>query len=89
MSLRKQPPFFDNDLITISSTVSSPKSGLANPSIDLALDYERAILLDVDYVDLDVGFVDVHDCKSLLPLRGTSGIFCSLEAHEVSHFYPV
>ena len=89
MSLRKHPPFFDNDLITISSTVSSPKSGLANPSIDLALDYEGAILLYMDNVYLDVGFVDVHDGESLLPLRGASHILGGLEAHEVSHFYPV
>jgi hypothetical protein len=51
--LSQQPPFFDNSCITKLSTTSSPKSGLANPSIDLALDYERPVLLDVDNVHLD------------------------------------
>jgi hypothetical protein len=37
-----------NETITISSTTSSPKSGLANPSIDLAAYDERAVLLYVD-----------------------------------------
>ena len=81
MSLAKQPPFLDNDLITISSTVSSPKSGLANPSIDLALHNKRAIFLYVNQVDLDVLPVDIHDGETLLPISRSLGVSSLFEVH--------
>ncbi len=70
----KQPPHFDNILVTRLSTASSPKSGmamLADSAIDLALHDERAVLLDVDYVHLDVRTLHVHDGKGLLPIART------------------
>ena len=74
MSRAKQPPNLDNETITISSTDSSPKSGLANPSIDLALNDERAVLLNVNNVHLHIATLDVHDGKGLLPISRSLGI---------------
>jgi hypothetical protein len=44
----RQPPDLDNSLITISAGFSSSKTGLANPSIDLAVHDKCAVLLDVN-----------------------------------------
>ena len=74
ISRAKQPPNLDNETITISSTDSSPKSGLANPSIDLATHDERAVLLDVNNIDLHVRSLDVHDGKGLLPISRSLGV---------------
>ena len=70
----KQPPVLYNETITISSMFSSPKSGLANPSIDLALDNKRAILLDVDNIHLNVASLDVHNSERLLPISRSLGV---------------
>jgi len=74
MSLNRHPPFLDNETITISSTTSSPKSGLANSAIDLTLHDKRAVLLDVDNVHLNVSSLDVHDRKGLLPISRSLGV---------------
>ena len=47
---------------------------LADSAIDLALHNECAVLLDVDYVHLDVRTLDVHDGKGLLPIRRSLGV---------------
>ena len=70
----RQQPILDNETITMLSTSSSPKSGLANPSIDLALHNERAVLLNVNYVHLDVASLDIHDGKGLLPISRSLGV---------------
>ena len=70
----RQPPDLDNKRITISAGFSSSKTGLANPSIYLALHDKRAVLLNVDYVHLDVRTLDVHDGKGLLPIRRSLGV---------------
>ena len=70
----RQPPDLDNSLITISAGFSSSKTGLANPSIDFPLHDERAVLLYVDYVHLDVRTLDVHDGKGLLPISRSLGV---------------
>ena len=47
---------------------------LADSAIDLALHNKRAVLLDVDYVHLDVRTFDVHDGEGLLPIRRSLGV---------------
>ena len=86
-----QPPRFDNETITISSTDSSPRSGLANPSIDLAIDYERAVLLDVNQIHLYVGTLNVHDGEGLLPVKRArrTAVERLTEIHEVSYLNPM
>ena len=81
MSLAKQPPFFDNELITISSTVSSPKSGLATPSVPLAVDNESTILLYVDEVNLDSLRILGNNLDGLLPVRSASRVMSLSQVH--------
>ena len=78
-----------NETITISSTTSSPKSGLANPSIDLALNDESAVLLDVNDVHLDVASLDIHDGKSLLPISRSLGVLGLSKVHEITYLNSV
>ena len=43
-------------------------------AIDLAVDDKGAVLLNVDYVHLDVAALDVHDGKGLLPISRSLGV---------------
>ena len=85
----QQPPRFDNETITISSTVSSPKSGLANPAVDFSIDDKRPVLFYVNEIHLDVLAMDIHDGESLLPISRSLGICGLFEVHEVSYLDPM
>ena len=53
------------------------KTSLASPPIDLAIDYERAILLNIDKINVDILGMDIHDGEGLLPISRSFGV-CSL-----------
>jgi hypothetical protein len=68
--------YFGNSLITMLSTDSSPRSGLAIPwsAIDFALNRECTVSLYVNEINLDILALDIHDGESLLPVSRSLGV---------------
>ena len=54
---------------------------LTRSSIDLAIDYKCAVLLNVDKIDLNILTLDIHDGKSLLPIRRSLRVCGLFEVH--------
>lgn len=80
----RQTLVFGNSCITKLSTDSSPKSGmamLADSAITLPMDYECAVLLNVNHLNLDTLGILCHDLKGLLPISRSTGVMSLFHVH--------